>query len=166
MLLIISKNWFKILAFVPLLLLLGGAKSPVSRNLDDRLLNGKVSLTLDKAIWKLWEEEPVYQEMTLDLVCNDGECESEIWGFAPRFNKDVDHQGSVTVTKKDNTWQLQVDLQVQSHPGNPELAPASYEIELIPYKDKLIGSYRGSYQERTLIGKVTGSRSDLQCPAA
>ena len=162
MLLAIYKNWFKILAFMPLFLLLGGAKSPVYRELEDRLLNGKVRLTLDKAIWKLWQEEPVYQEMTLDLVCNDGECESEIWGFAPRFNKDVDHQGSVTVTKKDNTWQLQVDLQVQSHPGNPELAPASYEIELIPYKDKLIGSYRGVYQERTLIGKVTGSKSDLQ----
>lgn len=156
------KNWYKILAFVPLLLLLGGAKSPFHRDLDEGFLEGKISLTLDKGIWKLWDEEPIYQEMTLDLICHRGKCESEIWGFAPRFNKDVDHQGSVTVKKTDNAWQLEVDLQVQSHPGNPELATATYEIEIVPYQDRLLGSYRGEYQERTLIGKVTGSKSDLQ----
>lgn len=159
---LLHQRWFKILIFVPLLLLLGGARSPIERTLSDRALHGKITLTLHKAIWKLWEEEPVYPEMHLDLICDRGQCESEIWGFAPRFNKDVDHQGTVKVTKGDNAWQLQVDLQVQSHPGNPQLASATYEIEVIPYQDKLLGSYRGEYQERTLIGKVTGSKSDLQ----
>ena len=157
----LNKHWLKVLV-VPLLLLLGGAKSPDARDLSDRALDGKITLTLHKAIWKLWEEEPVYQEMHLDLMCDRGKCKSEIWGFAPRFNKDVDHQGTVTVTKGDNAWQIKVDLQVQSHPGNPELTPATYEIEVVPYKDKLLGSYRGEYQERTLIGQVTGSKSDLQ----
>jgi hypothetical protein len=155
-------NWSKILVFVPLLLYLGGARSPERRNLSDRFLEGKISLTLDKGIWKLWEEEPIYQEMTLDLVCHRGKCETEIWGFAPSFNKDVDHQGTVTVTKTDSAWQLQVDLQVQSHPGNPQLTPATYQIEIVPYQNRLLGNYKGRYQERTLIGKVTGAKSDLQ----
>ena len=158
---LLHKRWLKIL-IVPLLILLGGAKTPIDRDIGDRILDGKITLTLHKAIWKLSEEEPVYQEMNLDLICNKGKCESEIWGFAPRFNKDVDHQGTVTVKKTDNAWQLQVDLQVQSHPKNSELTPATYEIEIVPYKDRLLGSYRGEYQERTLIGRVTGSKSDLQ----
>ena len=157
----LHKRWFKIL-IVPLLLLIGGAKSPDRRELSDRALNGKITLTLHKAIWKLWEEEPVYQAMHLDLICDRGQCESEIWGFAPRFNKDVDHQGTVKVTKGDRAWQIKVDLQVQLHPEDPELTPATYEIEVVPYRNKLLGSYRGEYQERTLIGKVTGSKSDLQ----
>ena len=156
------KNWYRLLVFLPLLLFLGGAKTFSKRELSDRALDGKISLTLDKAIWKLWEEEPTYQEITLDLICNRGKCESEIWGFAPRFNKDVDHQGTVVVTKTDNAWQLDVDLKVQSHPGDPQLIPANYQIEIIPYKDSFLGSYRGQYQEKTLIGKVTGSKSDLQ----
>jgi hypothetical protein len=158
----LNKNWRKILVFVPLLLLLGGARSSYHRDLSDRFLEGKISLTLDKGIWKLWQEEPIYQEMTLDLVCHRGKCESEIWGFAPSFNKDVDHQGTVTVTKTDSAWQLEVNLQVQSHPGNPQLSPATYQIEIVPYQNNLLGSYKGQYQERTLIGKVTGSKSDLQ----
>jgi hypothetical protein len=157
-----AKTWCKILLFVSLLLFLGGAKSPTQRELKDRFLEGKISLTLDKGIWKLWEEKPVFQAMTLDLVCHQGKCESEIWGFAPSFNKDVDHQGSVTVEKTDSAWQLQVDLQVQSHPGNPQLTPATYQIEIVPHQDGFLGSYRGQYQKRTLIGKVTGAKSDLQ----
>ncbi|VEP14135.1 hypothetical protein H1P_2430011 [Hyella patelloides LEGE 07179] len=65
-----NKIWYKILAFVLFLLLLGGAKSPYRRDLSDRFLEGKISRTLDKGIWKLWEEEPVYQEITLDLICH------------------------------------------------------------------------------------------------
>lgn len=156
------KHWFKILVFVTLLLCLGGAKSPYRRDLSDRFLEGKISLTLNQGIWKLWQEEPVYQDITLDLVCHQGKCESEIWGFAPSFNKDVDHQGTVTIKKTDTAWELQVNLQIQSHPGNPQLTPATYEIELIPYQNRLLGSYRGQYQERTLIGKVLGAKSNLQ----
>ena len=156
------KSWFKVLALLPLLLVLGGTSSPNLRELSDRALEGKISLTLDKGIWKLREEEPVYQPITLDLVCHQGKCESEIWGYAPRFNKDVDHQGTVEVSKTDSVWQLQVHLDVQSHPGNPNLAPATYNIEIVPYQDQLLGSYQGEYQEHNLEGKVTGSKSDLQ----
>ncbi|WP_222426969.1 hypothetical protein [Hyella patelloides] len=147
---------------MPLLFLLGGAKSSVGSNSRNLFLEGNISLTLDKGIWKLRKEQPDYQEITLDLICHQGKCESEIWGFAPDFNKDVDHQGTVTVTKTDNAWQLEVDLQIQSHPENPELIPATYSIEIATYRDRFIGSYQGEYQGRTLIGKVTGNKSDLQ----
>lgn len=158
----IYKSWYKIFAFIPLLLILGGTSPPYRRELSDRALQGKISLTLNQGIWKMWEEEPIYQSITLDLVCHKGECEPEIWGYAPSFNKDVDHQGTVEVTKTENAWQLQVNLDIQSHPGNPELAPATYNIEIVPYQDGLLGSYQGEYQERTLLGKVKGSKSDLQ----
>ena len=137
----LDKSWFKVLALLPWLLVLGGTNSPNLRELSDRALEGKISLTLDKGIWKLREEEPVYQPITLDLVCHQGKCESEIWGYAPRFNKDVDHQGTVEVSKTDSAWQLQVHLDVQSHPGNPNLAPATYNIEIVPYQNQFLRLY-------------------------
>lgn len=156
------RSWCKLFALVPLLLLVGRARQPEKRNLDNKLLAGKVSITLEKGIWKLWEEQPVYQNMTLDLICNQGQCQSEVWGFAPSFNKDVDHQGTVEVSKLGDRFKLDVKLQIQSHPGNPNLTEAVYTIDLVPYRNQLIGSYRGEYNERNLAGKVTGKKNKLQ----
>ncbi len=145
-----------------ILFFVGGSQPPVSRQLNPKSLNGNISLTLQHGLWKLWEEEPIYQNITLDLSCNDAQCDGEVWAYSPRFNKEVDHQGTVEVIQTENAWQVQAKLNIQSHPWKPELEPAVYEIELVPYKDGLIGSYQGNYQERQLLGKVTGQQSSLQ----
>jgi hypothetical protein len=137
--------------------IIGGSKAPASSAIDPTLLSGNISLTLQKGVWKLWQEKPVYQNITLDLVCIQGQCEPEVWGYAPQFNKDVDHRGAVTVTRLDNTWQLQVKMKIQSHPWQKTpLQEADYGIEILPHKGKLIGSYSGRFNDRTLRGKVNG----------
>ncbi|HHP7230420.1 MAG TPA: hypothetical protein ACFCUY_06130 [Xenococcaceae cyanobacterium] len=145
-----------------LLFLLGGSEAPIYRKLNPQALDGNISLTLHHGIWKLWEEKPIYQDLTLDLVCDRGKCDGEVWGYAPSFNKDVDHQGEVVVTPTKRAWELQVQLQVQPHPGNPDAEAANYNIELVPHQGKLIGSYVSEYQERRSVGKVIGNKSQLQ----
>ena len=145
-----------------LLFLVRGSNAPIYRELDSQVLDGNIRLNLRHGVSKLWDEKPVYQDMTLDLVCHAGKCDSEIWGYAPRFNKDVEHQGEITVTPTDNSWNLAVKLHIRSHPSNPQLEPAYYNLEIIPYQGKLIGSYVGKYQKRQLAGKVKGSKSKLQ----
>ncbi len=145
-----------------LLFLVRGSNAPIYRELAPQALDGNISLNLRHGVWKLWEEKPIYQDMTLDLVCNRGKCDSEIWGYAPRFNKDVDHQGEIVVTPTEQAWKLQVKIKVQSHPSNPELEEAYYNIEIIPHEGNFIGSYVGRYQKRQLAGKVTGKKSNLQ----
>ncbi len=145
-----------------LLFLVGGSNAPIYRKLNSQVLDGNISLNLRHGVWKLWQEKPVYQDITLDLRCTRGKCNSEIWGYAPRFNKDVEHQGKITIVPNKTAWQLKVELKIQSHPGNPKLEPAYYNLEIIPHKGQLIGSYIGEYQKRKLVGKVTGNKSPLQ----
>ena len=156
------KIYYLLATSIFLLFFVGGSQSPVYRKLNPKNLSGNISLALQHGLWKLWEEEPIYQDITLDLRCSEAKCDSEVWAYAPRFNKEVDHQGTVEVIQTDNAWKLQAKLNIQSHPWKPELEPAIYEIELVPYQNKLIGSYEGKYQNRQLVGKVTGQKSSFQ----
>ena len=157
-----SKIYYLLTISLFILFFVGGSQSPIYRTLNPKNLNGNISLTLQHGLWKLWEEEPIYQDITLDLRCDKAKCDSEVWAYAPKFNKEVDHQGTVEVIQTDNAWKLQAKLNIQSHPWKPGLKPAIYEIEIVPYKNKLIGSYEGNYQDRQLVGKVTGQKSNLQ----
>ncbi len=112
-------------------------------------------------MWKLSKEKPVYQNITLDLNCNYGKCESKIWGYAPKFNKEVDHQGTVEVIQKDRAIELKIKMQIKSHPWDTNLKEAVYAIELVPKGDKLIGYYSGKYEERIIKGKVSGNIAPL-----
>ncbi len=151
-----------ILLTVSLLVLVGGSNAPNYRQLNPEALDGNISLQLRHGVWKLWEKKPVYQDMTLDLICNVGKCDPEIWGYAPRFNKDVEHQGEVIITPRDTAWELNIKLKIQSHPGNPKLEAAYYKLNIIAYQGNFIGSYSGKYQQRRLVGKVIGNKSKLQ----
>lgn len=143
-----------------LTLFLGGSKAPASKAIDPTQLSGNLSLTLKHGLWKVWQEKPIYQDMTLDLVCHKGRCESEVWAYSRQFNQDVDHQGTITVTRLDNIWQLQAKMKIQSHPWQKTpLQEANYAIELIPHQGKLIGSYSGRFNDRFLQGKVNGTFS-------
>ncbi|ACK66137.1 conserved hypothetical protein [Rippkaea orientalis PCC 8801] len=153
------------LVILPVILLLGGSTAPIKRNFDLKQLSGNLQLTLKHGVWKLWQEKPVYQNITLDLVCNQGQCESEIWGYAPKFNQEVDHEGTLiknnlqisSMTKSLDAWRLTIKMNIQFHPWNPESQEATYNIELVPDKNQLIGSYSGNFNQRFLQGRITGS---------
>ena len=119
-------------------------------------LSGNIRLDLKHGVWKLWQDKPVYQNMTLDLTCDQGQCEPAVWGYAPKFNQEVDHQGTVTHIEEEGLERLRVKLAVQFHPWQAKTAEADYVIELVPYKEGWVGSYWGSFNGRYLEGKVTG----------
>ncbi|RMF26324.1 MAG: hypothetical protein D6756_03935 [Cyanobacteria bacterium J083] len=137
---------------------LGGSQSPSIAQLDPATLSGKLSLNLKHGVWKLWEEKPVYQDITLDIICDGAKCQSEVWGFAPKFNKEVDHQGVIIASKVDNALHLKVKMQVQFHPWQTDKGLGEYEIELVPYKNELIGFYQGKFKGVKLQGSVKGKK--------
>jgi hypothetical protein len=148
------------LAAIPLLLL-GGTSAPSQETIDPQLLTGNLRLTLKNGVWKLWQDQPVYQDITLDLSCDRSVCQPSVWGYAPKFNKEVDHQGTVKTIKLDNAWRLQVKMNIQTHPWQAEVREAIYNIEIVPYQDQLIGSYQGTLGGRRLQNTVNGTISPL-----
>ena len=121
-------------------------------------LSGDISITLDNALWKQAEKNITYQDITLDLVCQKFQCETEIWGFAPTFNQ-ADHDGIVDIIKKDNTWQLEVKININPDPWSSG-GIAKYLIELqTDKKDKqqIVGNYSGTFNQQLVSGKVTGN---------
>jgi hypothetical protein len=141
------------------LIFLGGSIAPNQNRLDPRLLTGNISLTLKHGVWKLWAEKPTYQNLTLDLSCDRGNCQPTVWGYAPKFNKEVDHQGTVIATNLQNAWRLQVKMKIQSHPWSDEVREGFYHIEVVPYQGQLLGSFTGTLGQRTLQNKVNGTIS-------
>ncbi len=137
-------------------LIIGGSQAPINRIVDPKLLTGNISLTLSQAVWKNWQDKPVYQNLTLDLVCNNSQCRSQVWGFAPKYNKEVDHRGTARVKILPGVWRIEADVNIQPHLWNERLEPAKYIIEIVPYKDGLLGSYRGEVNGKKLSGRVRG----------
>lgn len=145
------------LLLVPLIWLSG---SQASRSRAYRALTGDIRLTLKHGV--AMGEEPVYQDMTLDLKCDRDRCESEIWGYAPRFNQ-ADHDGVVEVTR--DAWRLQVNMNIRPDPWQ-QGGEATYSIELVPSKNHLIGSYTGTFNGQPVQGKVSGISSQWSVPVA
>ncbi|HAC66021.1 MAG TPA: hypothetical protein DCF68_21440 [Cyanothece sp. UBA12306] len=153
------------LIIFPLLLLVGGSNAPLNRKFDLTKLSGNIQLTLKHGVWKLWEDKPTYQNITLDLVCHNGQCDHEIWGYAPKFNREVDHQGILKSNnllgysrkKSLDAWRLNIKIKIQFHPWLNEIEEATYNIELVPNKNRLIGTYNGKFNQRLLQEKVTGT---------
>jgi hypothetical protein len=145
------------LSLVFLALIVGDSKAPARDAIETNKLSGNISLTLEKGVWKIWQDKRVYQNITLDLSCDRGRCESEVWAYAPQYNQDVDHQGTVEVTRTDKVWQLKVKMKIQSHPWQKSpFQEAEYVIDLVPHKDKLIGNYQGKLSGATLKGTAEG----------
>ncbi|PSF39537.1 hypothetical protein C7H19_01735 [Aphanothece hegewaldii CCALA 016] len=140
-----------------LTLFIGGAKAPNFKQIEQNILSGDINLQLKNGVWRKLEEKPIYQDLFLDITCNNSKCQPEVWGYAPKFNPDVDHQGTVNVTQNNNAWLLDIDLNILPNPWSEKTENAKYTIELVPNKDTLIGSYTGNYNNQTLQGKVTGT---------
>ncbi|WP_009544212.1 hypothetical protein [Crocosphaera subtropica] len=124
-------------------------------------LSGKVSIVLEKALWRNSNNEIDYQDITLDVICENNHCTSEIWGFAPEFNQ-AEHQGTVTINQSHNQWILDVDLLINRDPWLSLSGKANYEIELIKKNNNLlIGNYQGKFNNKVLQGKVSGTINPL-----
>ncbi|MEY3827969.1 MAG: hypothetical protein RLZZ148_2791, partial [Cyanobacteriota bacterium] len=147
----------KIYLTIPaLIFLLGGTTAPINRKIDVQSLTGNISLTLKNAVWRLQENKPIYQSLTLDLTCHKGQCEPQAWGYAPKFNIDVDHIGTVKVIGLDNAWRLEVKMNIQDHPWRSQFDQADYILEVVPRREKLLGTYRGTLKNATLTGRIVG----------
>lgn len=146
-----------LLLVTSVLFFIGGSQGVQLRPIDPTVLSGNLHIRLKHGVWKLWEEKPVYQDITLDLTCDRGECQPEVWGYSPRFNKEVDHQGVVQDLSVDSVWRLHLKLQVKSHPWRSEMNTAEYEIQLFPHEGKLVGSYTGKFKDKLLLGSVQGT---------
>ncbi|MGB3513303.1 MAG: hypothetical protein WBA93_29630 [Microcoleaceae cyanobacterium] len=120
-------------------------------------LSQNISITLDKALWKQTEKNFTSQDITLDLVCQHSQCETEIWGFAPKFNQ-AEHNGIVETIKKDDTWELQVTININPDPWSGG-GKAEYLIELQPNQKNrnIVGTYSGIFNNQPVSGKVTGN---------
>ncbi len=147
---------YKLLIILPLLLLISGSKSSIIRKLDPNLLSGNISINLEHGVWKLWEKKRVYQDINLDLVCQENKCESEVWGYAPKHNT-ADHNGNLKLNELNNNWLLNIEMNIKPDPWQTTEDEANYSIEIIPYENKLIGYYTGKLKNKKISGEVNGT---------
>ncbi|NES86066.1 MAG: hypothetical protein F6K10_34415 [Moorea sp. SIO2B7] len=139
-----------------LIFLLSGSQPLDFQLMNKAAISGNITITLKRGVWKLWEEKPVYQDITLDLVCKQGRCEQEVWAHAPKFNQ-ADHDGKVEVLNSEQAWRLQVKINIRPDPWQSLEGEANYQIELIPQENRLIGTYSGSFNDEPVYGKVSGN---------
>ncbi|MFP4120530.1 MAG: hypothetical protein ACLFWI_05855 [Coleofasciculus sp.] len=135
---------------------LGGSHPSPAEMIDPARLSGDIRLTLKRGVWKTWEGEPVYQDITLDLVCDANECDREVWGFAPKFNQ-ADHQGILQTSQRGQLWNLDVQMQIYPDPWQSLEGEADYDIQLRLHEDnQLIGTYSGTVNDQPVKGEVQG----------
>lgn len=120
-------------------------------------LNGLINLELRHGVGRYLDGKPIYQNLFLDLKCHNNQCEKNIYGWSPKYNQDVEHEGNIQVINQGSYWLLKVNLAVRPSPFSLDYQPANYDIELVSTaNDKLIGSYRGKLNnDLNLGGKVT-----------
>ncbi|MGB5593061.1 MAG: hypothetical protein WBM62_03375 [Crocosphaera sp.] len=129
--------------------------------LSNNFLSGKVTIVLEKGLWRTSNQGISYQDITLDFLCENNKCESEIWGFAPQFNQG-EHQGTVRIRQVNNRFYLQLDVMINPDPWLSLAGKAHYQIELQKKNKKLlVGDYQGTFNDKILQGKVLGTIKNL-----
>ncbi|HBB33605.1 MAG TPA: hypothetical protein DDZ80_00700 [Cyanobacteria bacterium UBA8803] len=144
---------------LPLIFFLSGSNTPAAQVIDNAALSGDIRLTLKRGLWMPHQEERVYQDITLDLVCESARCEQEVWGFAPTFNQG-DHQGTVEAIASDEPkrlWPLQVKITTSPDPWMRLVGEANYDIQLRLHQNQLIGTYAGTFANQPVSGEVNGT---------
>jgi len=140
-----------------LIFLLGNSHTP-AQNIAPQELSGDISITLKQGLWKSGEKAIAYQDITLDLACEQSRCNREVWGYAPQFNQ-ADHQGTVEIIQTDRTqgpWRLRVKIKTSPDPWVQVVGEADYQIELKLQQNQLVGTYSGSFKERSVKGEISG----------
>ncbi|MGK7940039.1 MAG: hypothetical protein AB4062_07800 [Crocosphaera sp.] len=129
--------------------------------LSTNILEKKVKIVLEKGLWRNSGQSISYQDITLDLICHDNDCESEIWGFAPEFNQ-AEHQGTVKVNRSGNSWFLEIDLNINPDPWLLLSQQGNYTIKLIKKNNEFfIGKYQGTVNNKFLQGKARATIKPL-----
>ncbi|MEL4896690.1 hypothetical protein [Crocosphaera sp. Alani8] len=117
----------------------------------------KITITLERGLWRKSKENISYQNIVVDLICKNNNCDSQVWGFAPEFNQ-AEHQGTVIVNKFNNQWTLQVDLTINPDPWLSWSGKANYAIQLIQKnQDVLLGTYQGEFNSQSLKGNASAT---------
>ncbi|MDJ0731295.1 MAG: hypothetical protein QNJ33_15015 [Crocosphaera sp.] len=147
------KSRLVIIIILTVYWLLFGLYTPA---LPNNSLSGKVSIVLEKALWTNSNKKISYQDITLDLICENNHCNSEIWGFAPNFNQ-AEHQGTVIINRFNHQWFLDVNLTINPDPWLSWSGKANYQLELTPKNNNiLIGNYQGKFNNKLLTGNASG----------
>ncbi|AFZ47135.1 hypothetical protein Cyast_1168 [Cyanobacterium stanieri PCC 7202] len=154
-----KKFYLQSFLFLGLLFIGGARHEPRQKELQP--LSGNITLQLRNAVWRLLEEEPIYQDIYLDLDCHQNECDSDIYGWSPKYNQDVEHQGKVRVIPQNNYFTFEIELDVRPSPFSMDSNRATYSIDVIyDQNNQLLGSYSGRLNNRFLLGPVTGKIND------
>lgn len=152
-----------------LILLLATAAGTIqSSQAQPQVLVGDISLTLAGGVWNRAGSVINYEDITLDFTC-DAEgtlrdrCQPEIWGYAPRFNQ-ADHAGNLEIKgnfpkNEPKTWQARVKLTISPDPWISRPGEATYDIKFRREGNNLSGSFRGTFDQRPVSGKVKGTIS-------
>ncbi|MEA5534820.1 hypothetical protein [Crocosphaera sp. XPORK-15E] len=144
-----------------LIVLFGLIFSLSAQSIPDSYLSGQINITLKDGLWKSSNQEISYQDLNLDILCHNNDCDSEIWGFAPEFNQG-EHSGKVIINRSNNTWNLQVNLTINRDPWLSLTGEATYQIELQKtQQNQLIGYYQGKFKDRLLKGQAIAKISPL-----
>ncbi|MDJ0509553.1 MAG: hypothetical protein QNJ64_09915 [Crocosphaera sp.] len=129
--------------------------------LSTDILDKKVEIVLEKGLWRSSGKDISYQDITLDLICHNKNCQSEIWGFAPEFNQ-AEHQGTVKVNRSRNSLFLQINLNINPDPWLLVSKKANYTIKLVKRNNQfLIGTYQGTINNKFLQGEARASIKTL-----
>ncbi len=131
------------LIIILLFLLIRGEQKQKIRDINLASFSGNITLNLKHGIWKNFQGSPVYQNITLDLVCKQSECQPEVFAYAPRFERKREYLGTIKKLNIDNAWHLEIDIDFQGFfPENPE-AKGKYYISIIPYNNSFLADYSG-----------------------
>ncbi|MEM1367308.1 MAG: hypothetical protein AAGG02_04670 [Cyanobacteria bacterium P01_H01_bin.15] len=127
-------------------------------------LDGNVQLTLARGIWKpSKDQKPEFHDLTLDLVCENNQCQPQIWGYSPRFNLEVEHPGTLIAQQTGAESKFRAEFTVYPHPWQTERWRGKYRVTLVEKDNKIVGNYRGQLNGRRLQGSVQG-RTDPRWP--
>jgi hypothetical protein len=153
-----TKSRLVIILVVVIYWIMFGIYTPA---LSNNFLSGKVTIVLKKGLWRNSNKGISYQDITLDFVCKNNKCESEIWGFAPDFNQG-EHQGNIKIRQFNNHFYLQVDIIINPDPWLFLSGKAHYQIELEKKNKKiLVGDYQGTFNDKILQGTALGTIQKL-----
>jgi acetyl esterase/lipase len=116
--------------------------------------SGNITLDLKHGIWREWQGKIYYQTLVINLICQLGECQPEVFAYAPRFDDKKEYLGKLKSIKIDNAWYLKIGINLEKFfPDNP-LASGDYNIQLVPYQKGYFGEYSGKLNNHYLQGKI------------
>ena len=140
------------------------AAAPDPQPQPDPALNGRLTLTLEKAIWQqIGEDETAHADLQLDVFCDNGRFRDAAYGMAvgaAGLNNSSQHGGKIKEASVDGDRVRIVVAMLMERDnavwGDKQFVGGSgeYVIELKRQGDRLGGQYAGSFAPS--LNPVTG----------